>query len=186
MTKKSSIVNMFFYAVIFLCFAGVVAFFGYFTSGFSSDFVGFYVIHDGKEIFNSGEKVSLMYEYEERFDCVYSAGFLNKNQSSGYKVKIITNAEKDSFDYMVDGLIYIYLSDVDVSDAFKVCFYERYFTIRCDVEIIDILKSLYSNQAVSLLKPLDEDNYYFSIIVTPNSSGKAIKIDFNMRKGVKA
>ncbi|MBR2371917.1 MAG: hypothetical protein IKA90_03505 [Clostridia bacterium] len=185
MKKRSKVVSGIIYALLILALLGGIGFVATFTNGFTDSFKSFYVEYNGQSIM-SDTQLMLPCGEELRFDTKYV--FEDIGQKGDYKVKIVTNSNSDTtFDYLVDGVPYAYLSDKDITHAFDVKLEDGYFTLTLPqgVTLQSILDKVYEGQEVEIEDSVDERNKcYYAMIVSSYDESVSYRIEFSFNVGV--
>lgn len=185
MKKRSKVVSGIIYALLILALLGGIGFVATFTNGFTDSFKSFYVEYNGQSIM-SDTQLMLPCGEELRFDTKYV--FEDIGQKGDYKVKIVTNANSDTtFDYLVDGVPYAYLSDKDITHAFDVKLEDGYFTLTLPqgVTLQSILDKVYEGQEVEIEDNVNERNKcYYAMIVSSYDESVSYRIEFSFNVGV--
>ena len=185
MNTKSKVVSGIIYALLILALLGGIGFVATFTNGFTDSFKSFYVEYNGQSIM-SDTQLMLPCGEELRFDTKYV--FEDIGQKGDYKVKIVTNSNSDTtFDYLVDGVPYAYLSDKDITHAFDVKLEDGYFTLTLPqgVTLQSILDKVYEGQEVEIEDSVDERNKcYYAMIVSSYDESVSYRIEFSFNVGV--
>ena len=167
------------YIVLVLIFVAVCGCIVYFTGGFTSDFKTFYVSVDGKDIMTTAADYKLSMETPMKVDVKYTFGALNKDVS-GYSVKVIPNAiDGKNFDFTVDGQVYSYQAESDLTNGFEIEESETAFTIKPKGGINHILAALYPDSEISDCRDKSYQNMY-SLIVTSYNGTASVKINFSI------
>lgn len=174
--KTVKIISYIVLALIFVAVCGCIV---YFTGGFTSDFKTFYVSVDGKDIMTTAADYKLSMETPMKVDVKYTFGTLNKD-ISGYSVKVIPNAiDGKNFDFTVDGQVYSYQAENDLTSGFEIEESETSFTIKPKGGINHILAALYPDSEISDCRDKSYQNMY-SLIVTSYNGTASVKIDFSI------
>ena len=185
MKKRSKVVSGIVYILLILALLGGIGFVATFTNGFTDSFKSFYVEYNGQSIM-SDTQLMLPCGEELRFDAKYV--FEDIGQKGDYKVKIVTNANSDTtFDYLVDGVPYAYLSDKDITHAFDILLEDGYFTLTLPqgVTLQSILDKVYEGQEVEIEDNVNERNKcYYAIIVSSYDESVSYRIEFSFNVGV--
>ena len=185
MKKRSKVVSGIIYALLILALLGCIGFVATFTNGFTDSFKSFYVEYNGQSIM-SDTQLMLPCGEELRFDTKYV--FEDIGQKGDYKVKIVTNSNSDTtFDYLVDGVPYAYLSDKDITHAFDILHEDGYFTLTLPqgITLQSILDKVYEGQDVEIEDSVDERNKcYYAMIVSSYDESVSYRIEFSFNVGV--
>lgn len=174
--KTVKIISYIVLALIFVAVCGCIV---YFTGGFTSDFKTFYVSVDGKDIMTTANDYKLSMDIPTQVNVKYTFGALNKD-ISGYSVKVIPNAiDGKNFDFTVDGQVYSYQAESDLTNGFEIEESETSFTIKPKGGINHILAALYPDSEISDCRDKSYQNMY-SLIVTSYNGTASVKIDFSI------
>ena len=185
MKKRSKVVSGIVYILLILALLGGIGFVATFTNGFTDSFKSFYVEYNGQSIM-SDTQLMLPCGEELKFDAKYV--FEDIGQKGDYKVKIVTNSNSDTtFDYLVDGVPYAYLSDKDIIHAFDIKFEDGYFTLTLPqgITLQSVLDKVYEGQEVEIEDNVDERNKcYYAMIVSSYDESVSYRIEFSFNVGV--
>lgn len=131
------------YILLVLAFVAVCGVIAYFTGGFTSDFKTFYVCVDGKNVLSAADGYELTTEKSMTVEVKYTFGAFNK-ENTGYSVKVVPNtiAGKD-FDFTLDGQVYSYQAEPDLTAGFDIEKDETSFKITPKGGINKILQAVY-------------------------------------------
>ena len=174
--KTVKIISYIVLALIFVAVCGCIV---YFTGGFTSDFKTFYVSVDGKDIMTTANDYKLSMDIPTQVNVKYTFGALNKD-ISGYSVKVIPNAiDGKNFDFTVDGQVYSYQAESDLTNGFEIEESETSFTIKPKGGINHILAALYPDSEISDCRDKSYQNMY-SLIVTSYNGTASVKINFSI------
>ena len=174
--KTVKIISYIVLALIFVAVCGCIV---YFTGGFTSDFKTFYVSVDGKDIMTTANDYKLSMDIPTQVNVKYTFGALNKD-ISGYSVKVIPNAiDGKNFDFTVDGQVYSYQAENDLTSGFEIEESETSFTIKPKGGINHILAALYPDSEISDCRDKSYQNMY-SLIVTSYNGTASVKINFSI------
>ncbi|NCA68305.1 MAG: hypothetical protein EOM87_09635 [Clostridia bacterium] len=136
------------YATVVLLLVAMCGLIAYFTSGFTSDFKTFYIEKDGQIYLCDVFDLLLSPNEENRFDVKYTFGALN-DEVGGYTVKIVPNiSNSNDFDFTVDGEVYSFGAESDLTGGFDLALYDNYFTINGDFTMRSILERLYPEKEI--------------------------------------
>ena len=174
--KTVKIISYIVLALIFVAVCGCIV---YFTGGFTSDFKTFYVSVDGKDIMTTANDYKLSMDIPTQVNVKYTFGALNKD-ISGYSVKIIPNAiDGKNFDFTVDGQVYSYQAESDLTNGFEIEESETVFTIKPKGGINHILGAIYPDCEISDCRDKAYQNMY-SLVVTSYNGTASVKINFSI------
>lgn len=174
--KTVKIISYIVLALIFVAVCGCIV---YFTGGFTSDFKTFYVSVDGKDIMTTANDYKLSMDIPTQVNVKYTFGALNKD-ISGYSVKVIPNAiDGKNFDFTVDGQVYSYQAESDLTNGFEIEESETVFTIKPKGGINHILGAIYPDCEISDCRDKAYQNMY-SLVVTSYNGTASVKINFSI------
>ena len=173
--KTVKIISYIVLALIFVAVCGCIV---YFTGGFTSDFKTFYVSVDGKDIMTTANDYKLSMDIPTQVNVKYTFGALNKDVS-GYSFKVIPNAiDGKNFDFTVDGQVYSYQAESDLTNGFEIEESETVFTIKPKGGINHILGAIYPDCEISDCRDKAYQNMY-SLVVTSYNGTASVKINFS-------
>lgn len=165
------------YVLIVLAIVGVIGVIAKFTNGFTSDFKTFYVTIDGKDIMTTANGYVLDKEEPMKVDVNYTFSSPDA-EVSGYSVKIVPNSVEDKdFDFTMDGSIYSFQMEEDLTDGFIIEKSEDSFTILPKGDITDILRAVYPDAEIDDCK----DSTYpdmFSLVITSYNGESTVVVNF--------
>ena len=174
--KTVKIISYIVLALIFVAVCGCIV---YFTGGFTSDFKTFYVSVDGKDIMTTANDYKLSMDIPTQVNVKYTFGALNKDVS-GYSFKVIPNAiDGKNFDFTVDGQVYSYQAENDLTSGFEIEESETSFTIKPKGGINHILAALYPDSEISDCRDKSYQNMY-SLVVSSYDGTASVKINFSI------
>lgn len=174
--KTVKIISYIVLALIFVAVCGCIV---YFTGGFTSDFKTFYVSVDGKDIMTTANDYKLSMDIPTQVNVKYTFGALNKD-ISGYSVKVIPNAiDGKNFDFTVDGQVYSYQAESDLTNGFEIEESETAFMIKPKGGINHILGAIYPDCEISDCRNKSYQNMY-SLVVTSYNGTASVKINFSI------
>lgn len=180
--NAGKIVSVVIVLAVLIVAVGLVAFF---TNGFTSDFKTFYVESNGKKILTDINGFVLQPETENRFDVKYTFGKVNK-EVSGYSVKIVPNVNSDNdFDFTVDGEIYSFGAESELTKGFDIAYEKDYFTLSGGFSMQSVLERIYPEQTVAFNH--NDVNYEvdnFTLLIYSYNNEAVIKIGFRNYQAV--
>lgn len=166
------------YIVLVLIFVAVCGFIVYYTGGFTSDFKTFYVNIDGKDILTTADGYTLSADTPLRVEVKYTFGALNKD-ISGYSVKVVPNTAGENFDFTVDGQVYSYQAESDLTKGFDIAQEDNAFTITPKGGINKILAAVYPDSEIEDCRNKAYENMYL-LVVTSYNGAASVKIAFSI------
>lgn len=178
--KQGKIGKVIAYILILLIVVGAIGFLAYNTGGFTSGFKTFSVECDGKEVstsasgFETTTKEPLVVKVKYNFD----------SKASGYSVKVVPNAlaGKD-FDFTLDGEIYSFQAERDLTDGFNVEYEENSFTLTPKGNLTEIMQANYPNKVVEdCVKYGYKD--MFTLVITSYNGESTVYLNFSVPEKV--
>ena len=168
------------YVLVVLALVSAVGFIAYFTGGFTSGFKTFYVEVDGKQILTNASGYSIPVGESMTVDVKYTMS----EEASGYTVKVVPNklAGKD-FDFTLDGEVYSYQAEKDLTAGFDIEYGDTSFTIKPKGTITDILKAVYPGSTVEDCRDFAYDNM-FTLVITSYDGESSVKVNFTVSEDV--
>ena len=168
------------YLLVLLVVLGVAGVIAHFTNGFTSDFKTFYVTVNGKDVMTSASGYEISETQPLEVGVKYTLDFVSK-EASGYSVKIVPNkAEGKNFDYTVNGAIYSFFGEKDLTMGFNVSKSEKSFTVTPKGgTVTDVIKKIYAGKAVSDCEPYVYEDM-FTLIVTSMSGESSVSVSFSI------
>ena len=119
-TDTTKVVKVITYVLVVLVVVGIIGLIFTLTNGFNEDFKTFYVEYNGEKILTSNKRLLLDSGEEHRFDTKYVFDS-DSVEVQGYNVSITPNDEEgNQFEFTVDGNLYIFDSDLDLTKAFNI------------------------------------------------------------------
>lgn len=167
------------YILLVLAFVAVCGVIAYFTGGFTSDFKTFYVCVDGKNVLSAADGYELTTEKSMTVEVKYTFGAFNK-ENTGYSVKVVPNtiAGKD-FDFTLDGQVYSYQAEPDLTAGFDIEKGETSFKITPKGGINKILQAVYPESELEDCRNKEYTNMY-ALIVTSYNGEASVTICFSV------
>lgn len=181
--KKSTIIKIVTSVVALLLIAGVIGFVAMFTNGFTDDFKSFYLEHNGTKIVQTETDMLFPCGEEQKFDVRYTFSDITKDKPTGYTVKIVPNVD---FDFTVDGDVYSFAVEDDLTSAFDIQKNEDSFSILLPrgFTLHSVLQKLYPDSTVEVpIEILDKDWMPYSLLVTSYNNKVTYRINFTARYG---
>ncbi len=178
--KQGKIGKVIAYILILLIVVGAIGFLAYNTGGFTSGFKTFSVECDGKEVstsasgFETTTKEPLVVKVKYNFD----------SKASGYSVKVVPNAlaGKD-FDFTLDGEIYSFQAERDLTDGFNIEYEENSFTLTPKGNLTEIMQANYPNKVVEdCVKYGYKD--MFTLVITSYNGESTVYLNFSVPEKV--
>lgn len=168
------------YIVIVLLVVAVCGVIAFFTNGFTSDFKTFYVVVDNANVMHSSGGYVLMYNESLTVDVKYTFGFLSKEEK-GYSVKIIPKADEVDFDFIIDGSVYSFAAESDLTAGFDIVRSENSFTIAPKGSMFQILSAVYPDSEIEFDdSSIDFSKDLFTVVVTSYNGEASVYINFGI------
>ena len=178
--KQGKIGKVIAYILILLIVVGAIGFLAYNTDGFTSGFKTFSVECDGKEVSTSASG------FETTVDkpLVVKVKYNFDSNASGYSVKIVPNAlaGKD-FDFTLDGEVYSFQAERDLTDGFNIEYEENMFTLKPKGNLTEIMQANYPNKVVEdCIQYAYKD--MFTLVITSYNGESTIYLNFSVPEKV--
>lgn len=135
------------YTALVLVLVLAVGAIAYFTNGFTSDFKTFYITVNGENVLATKKDVVLRSNQPMEVGVNYT--FNNKECDLGYNVKVYP-ADNVDFDFTIDGNVYAFSGEKDLSKGFEIDRKETSFTITPKGNMQDILSAMYPDNEVKV------------------------------------
>lgn len=159
------------YVLIVLVVVGVVGVIAYFTGGFTSEFKTFYVSVDGNNVLTDTGGYRVSEDEPLKVDVVYTFGSAG-GDVSGYSVKVVPHVvEGKDFDFTLDGQVYSFQAETDLTSGFEIVRGETSFTITPKGDVTEVLRAVYPNSTVEDCGDSGYEDMYALIVTSYN--GKA-------------
>ena len=182
-SARKSITKFVSILLVLLIAVGAIGLIAKFTGGFTTDFKTFYVSIDGKDIVTQASGYSLKKEEFLKVEVKYT--FSSPDQEAqGYVVKVIPNSvEGKDFDFILDGDVYSFQAEDDLTNGFHIEKEETSFTISPKGNLTEILKSVYPNSTIEDCSQYSYGNM-FSLVVTSYNGKSSVVINFTVIEDV--
>lgn len=178
--RKIKITNIITYIVALLLVAGIVSAAVYYYDDVESMFDDNYStfsVSMGDNLFLSEQSdITFPFDTELRFSVAYDWPRFASIKNNSYSVKVVPCVEND-FDFTVDGNIFSFAAEEDITSAFNVVQYADYFTMTVPSSIVTVLKSIYPVGEI-VVPDLDVKKDYYTLIVTASDGKELIKLSF--------
>lgn len=172
---KRRVVKVLATLLILLVVIGLTGIIVKFTSGLTTNFKTFYINVDGKDIMSKAEGYTLGLEDSLKVNVKYT---FSSSENLGYTIKVVPNkVEGKDFDFSIDGEVYSFQAEKDLTNGFDIEKNETYFTIKPKGNITKILGAVYPNNRVEI----DPSNVYsnmYSLIVTSFDGKQSTTLNF--------
>ena len=166
--------------LVILLIVGAIGVVAYFTGGFQSEFKTFYLNVDGKDIMTTGSG----YEITSDNALTVAVKYTMPDAEKGYTVKVVPNPiEGMDFDFALDGEVYSFQSEKDLTKGFIIDIKEDSFTITPKGKTQDVMEAIYPG---SLVEGFDVGAYpnMFLLVVTPTNGGSPVSLAFSIPESV--
>ena len=172
------------YALIILALIGVIGFIVYFTGGFTTDFTGFYVTVDGKDVMSTGSGFRMKTDDPLEVEVKYVFASPN-DEAKGYTIKVVPNAiDGKDFDFTLNGDKYSFQSEKDLTAGFNIKQEADSFTIAPKGNLTEILAAVYPNDTIGDCTDKAYENM-FTLVVTSYNGEAEIRINFTVTENIK-
>ena len=172
------------YVLIVLALVGVLGFIIYFTSGFTTDFTGFYVTVDGQDVLSTGNNFKTGYDKPMQVDVKYVFAAPN-DKSKGYSVRVVPNPVPGmDFDFILDGDFYAYQAEDDLTAGFIIEQEENSFTLTPKGDLTAILSAVYPGYTVADCTDKAYENM-FTLVVTSYNGEAEVRINFTVTEPIR-
>ena len=172
------------YALIILALVGILGFIIYFTGGFTTDFTGFYVTVDGKDIMSTGSGFRMKTDDPLKVEVKYVFASPN-DEAKGYTVKVVPNAiDGKDFDFTLNGDKYSFQSEKDLTAGFNIKQEADSFTIAPKGNLTEILAAVYPNDTIGDCTDKAYENM-FTLVVTSYNGEAEIRVNFTVIEEIK-
>lgn len=171
------------YVLVLLVVVGVIGVIVRFTGGFTSDFKTFYVSVNGKDVLTTAGGFQATNTEPLKVDVKYTFGSAG-GDASGYSVKVVPNAvENEDFDFTLNGDVYSYQAETDLTAGFEIERGETSFTITPKGGLTEILQAVYPNYEVGDCRDKGYKDMY-ALIVTSYNGKASVKLCFSVLEKV--
>lgn len=159
------------YILIILVIVGVIGVIVRFTGGFTSEFKTFYVTVDGKDVLTSTGGFETTPKEPLTVEIKYTFGS-SGGDVSGYSVKVVPHiVENKDFDFTLDGQVYSYQAETDLTAGFEIERGETSFTLTPKGGVTEVLRAVYPNYEVGDCTGKGYEDMYELVVTSYN--GKA-------------
>lgn len=167
------------YILILLAVIGITGAIVHFADGLKGDFRTFYVTVEGKDIFTTGGGYKASQNEPLKAEVKYALA-----ESNGYSVKVVPNViEGRDFDFVLDGEVYSFQAEKDLTKGFEIEYKESSFTVTPKGSITDILQAIYPESTVEDCNSMRYRNMY-TVIVTSYDGKASVRINFTIASDV--
>lgn len=181
--KSKTVGKVIGYILVLLAVAGIIGVIVKFTGGFTSDFKTFYVSVDGRDVLTNAGGFEASVNEPLTVDVKYTFGSAG-GDASGYSVKVVPNAvENKDFDFTLNGDVYSYQAETDLTAGFEIERGETSFTLTPKGGLTEILKAVYPNYEVGDCRDKGYKDMY-ALIVTSYNGKASVKLCFSVSEKV--
>ena len=174
MSKTVKIIS---WVLIVLALVGAIGAIAYFSGGLSGEYQSFYLTVNGKDVVKSGTNFEATLTEPLSVEVKYS---LEDENSTGYTVKIVPNAlSGKDFDFTLDGDVYSYQGEKDLTAGFDIKYNENSFTVTPKGTLTEIMQAVYPNYTVGDLTECGYDNM-FLLVVTSYDGEQSVNVAFTV------
>lgn len=169
--------------LVLLVAVGAIGLIAKFTGGFTTDFKTFYVTVGETDVVTEASGYSLKTDESLKVDVKYM--FNSPDQKAqGYSVKVVPHSvEGKDFDFTLDGDVYSFQAEDDLTNGFYIEKEETSFTVAPKGNLTEILKSVYPNSTVEdCSKHAYSD--MFSLVITSYNGKASVVINFTVAEQV--
>lgn len=154
-----------------------------FTEGLSGDFKTFYVTINGEDIMSYGKDYEFDYEEQVNVEVHYVFEKIS-NSDKGYSVKVVpTIVDGEDFDFILNGEVYSFQAEEDITAGFDIAKGEKSFTIQPKGTVASILQAVYPDKEVGVDGQPGYGNMY-TLIVTSYDGEASVTICFTLSDGI--
>ena len=175
----NTVIKVVSYFLVVLFIVGIIGVVAYFTGGFTSGFKTFYVSVDGKDVLTSAGGYEVSNEMPLNVDVKYTFGSYG-GDVSGYTVKVVPHVVSgEDFDFSLDGQIYSFQAETDLTPGFDIEYGENSFTLIPKGTVTDVLQAVYPNNEISGCEGKGYTDMY-SLIVTSYNGESSVTLHFSV------
>ena len=178
--KQSKASNFISYVLFALIVISLIGFLAKYTGGFTSGFKTFSIECEGKEISTSASG----FETTADKPLVVNVKYNFDSSATGYSVKVVPNAlaGKD-FDFVLDGDVYSYQAEKDLTDGFNIEYEEKSFTLTPKGNLTQIIQSNYPNKVVEDCVQYGYRDM-FTLVITSYNGQSSVCLNFTVPERV--
>ena len=176
-SRATSIISYILFALIVISLIGFLA---KYTGGFTSGFKTFSVECDGKVISTSASG----FETTVNKPLVVNVKYNFDSSASGYSIKVVPNAlaGKD-FDFVLDGEVYSFQAEKDLTDGFNIEYEEKSFTLTPKGNLTEIIQANYPNKVVEDCVQYGYRDM-FTLVITSYNGETSVFLNFTVPEKV--
>ena len=172
--KQRKINNLISLLLVVAISIGLIGFLAYYTGGFTSGIKTFLIECEGEEIITCAGG----FETTTERPLVVNVKYNFSNEARGYSVKVVPNAlvGKD-FDFKLDGEVYSFQAEKDLTDGFKIECMENSFTLTPKGGLTEIIQAVYPNKVVEDCVAHGYKDM-FTMVVTSYNGNTSVYLNF--------
>lgn len=169
------------WAFVLLLLVGACGAIAYFTGGFTGEFKTFYITVDDKDILTSASGYQASVDNPIEVQVKYT--FADEG-TNGYSVKVVPNplAGKD-FDLTIDGEVYSYQAEPDLTAGFDIQYRENAFAIAPKGGLNDVISAVYPNSEISDVSDCGYENMFLLVVDSYNGES-TVTLAFSIKEKV--
>lgn len=175
--RATSIISYILFALIVIVLIGFLA---KYTGGFTGGFKTFSVECEGREISTSASGFETTVGKPLTVDVKYNFD----SSASGYSIKVVPNklAGKD-FDFKLDGDVYSFQAEKDLTNGFNVEYEENSFTLTPKGNLTEIMQAIYPNKVVDDCVQYGYKDM-FTLVITSYNGESSVFLNFTVPEKV--
>lgn len=181
--KKNRAIKVISYSISIILILGVIGGAYYLTNGFKKEITTFDVLYNGQSVVTSSD-INLPYAEEITFNVKCLLQLLDKTEEKkDYTIRVVPNiTESTNFDFNVDGKIYSFAGESDLTSAFDIKKNVDSFSLFLPKTLTmeNILKTNYPNSTITIPTALTELNY-FKIVVSSFDLKNEVSFNFFLK-----
>lgn len=167
---------------VILILVGSVGAIAYLTGGFKEEVNIFYVVVEDKEVTTTDGGYLL--SKDDTLSVAVKYRFVAED-TKGYTVKVIPNVLPDKdFDFSLNGEVYSYQAEKDLTKGFNIQMEEDSFTISPKGNLVEVMQAIYPGNEVEILgNGAYED--MFLLVITSYDGESSVTISFAVLDAVR-
>ena len=179
--KQGAFIKAVSWVLIVLIFVTAIGAIAYFTGGFTGEFKTFYLTVDDKDILSSATGYKVSKDTPMTVNVKYT--FAGEGVS-GYSVRVVPNviSGKD-FDFTIDGELYSFQAEDDLTAGFDIEYQENSFTIAPKGGLAEVMAAVYPSSDVGDCSSNGYENM-FLLVVDSYNGASTVTIAFHIEEGV--
>ena len=179
--KQSAVIKVITWVLIVLMVVAAGGAIAYFTGGFTGEFKTFYLNIDDKDILTSATGYTMSKDDPMTVNVKYTFA---DDGTNGYSVKVVPNAlQGKDFDFTIDGEVYSFQAESDLTAGFDIETGESSFTITPKGNLGEVMAAVYPNSEVSDCTNLGYENMFLLVVDSYNGES-TVTIAFTISEGV--